>query len=182
MFIENYGFRLIVLVAFFVVVAAIDYYRKREHSQKWKQYLIVLICAFFFAIFGAVHDQITVTISKDYYTIGKGISPSNLRMGVFSLGLKTGSYAGIIFSITLLYFGLVENIKSIVRYAIPVGIIAICCLILGTAVGYMLHRIGFRVLNQGNNAAFLSVWGWHIGLYLGGIIGLVYVVKRHKST
>lgn len=181
MFLDRYEYRLILLVVFFIFMAFIDYYRKGKASQKWKHYLVVLSCALIFAILGAIHDQITLTLSKEYYTVGKGVPTQNLRRNVLLLGLKTGSYAGIVFSMILLYFGLVKNMASIVRYMIPVGLTAIFGLILGAAAGYMFYLGGFKIINSGNNVAFLTIWGWHIGLYLGAILGLLYVVIKNTS-
>jgi len=76
-------------------------------------------------------------------------------------------------------FGAVHD--QVVHNVIPVGVCAFFFLLIGAVVGYITHLLGYKVISTGN-AAFLIVWGWHIGLYLGALLGLIYVVKKRKNT
>gem|GEM_PF-3527847 len=179
MFIESFWLRVALLIAVLSIVAIIDFYLKGYKSKKWKEYLFVFSMGILFSIFGAIHDQVTVTISPAYYAIGKGVGYDSLRLQASLVGLKSGMYAGLIFGCLFLFLNKNWNSTILCHWLKCTAISALISLVIGSSVGYISSILGITILPAGKeNLRFLVVWGWHIGLYSGAVFGLLFVAFK----
>src|SRR5688572_32915146 len=66
--------RIAVGVAIFGVLALLDWRRHRERATRWREYAFLLFCVVAALAYGVLHDQITTTISWEYFAYGKGVA------------------------------------------------------------------------------------------------------------
>lgn len=59
--------RVLLLLLFLAVVAAVEKALKGDRAVRWKEYLILLTLGLLGSVAGILHDQIAVTISPEYY-------------------------------------------------------------------------------------------------------------------
>jgi hypothetical protein len=143
-------------------------------------------------IYGAINDQVTVTISPEYFIYGKeldhviGENPpmGRLRYEAGKVGLKATWTAGLIFGVVLLiannpYRSLprLRN-RQLLMYLPVIVLTAAAC---GTLGGWLGHRgyltrldSDFKLMVDANMYRpyrFMSTWGVHLGAYVGGLIG-----------
>lgn len=179
MFFESYGLKFLLLFTVFSSIALIDYFVNGKKAKKHKEYLTLLLITALFSLFGVLHDQVTVSISPEYYAIGKGLGTTELRLHTFLFGLQSGSYAGLIFGCVFLYFEKTPGLSSFIRWLMLVFLFAVLGVVLGVfcsiaALGLGGLPSGFEGLSH----SFVIVWAWHIGLYFGAVLGLLFCVFR----
>lgn len=178
MFIESYWMRFVALLLFFLVIAAIDYLKNKQQATKWREYLFIIGSAISFGSFGFINDQITVSISESYFILGKGLTIDSLRLNASLLGFQAGSYAGIVVAILYLLKVKVIDVSYIVLLLQLLWKYCFIFVLLGVSVGCFLHMQGVSTMinTQGTelDLGFIMVWGWHSGLYLGLIFGLIH--------
>lgn len=189
--------RFVILICLMTMVAIIDYLLNRKSLWKAKEYASVLLAGLIGALFGALNDQITCSISPDYFNVGKGLElDSNFRINVGILGAEAGFFVGfLIYGIYLIiiksnrdtnlyvYRSLLFKLKYPLYYSIiliPILIVIVLCIknvIPEYSFFYLVPALRVRL--------FLIVWGWHIGLYFGAFFGAVHgsllVKKRIKN-
>src|ERR1041384_40139 len=61
-------------VLIFGVLALRDWRRHGNQATRWKEYLFLLGAVIAALIYGAINDQVTVTISPEYFLYGKGLA------------------------------------------------------------------------------------------------------------
>jgi hypothetical protein len=156
--------------------------------------LIIIIAPFIGGLYGIIHDQITYTISEEYYTkfkfiqfglidMGNEAILPNPRLSVVAVGFLATWWMGIPIGMIL---GLVSLIHQDSRrmfkvtmkaYLITVGVALITGLI-GLAYGkFHLSKVGvdwWLPENLIDTENFISVGSMHNFSYLGGVIGLVF--------
>jgi hypothetical protein len=174
--------------------------------NKFSSFLILLLFApIIGAIYGIVHDQITYTLSNEYYTKFKFIqfglieegqlidSPRLLVsivgvMATWWMGLIIGSVLGLV-SLTL------KNGKEMIQI-VPKAILVTIYIAFSTGIIGFIY--GKFYLSSGNldwnipkdlndKINFIAVGSMHNFSYLGGLIGLIagiiYIVKQQfKKT
>ena len=170
-----------VLLVLAISVAIAEFYINKSQSNKWKEYLFVFSIGILFACFGAIHDQVTVSISPEYYSVGKGLGLDSVRLQASLLGLKTGMYAGLIFGCIFLFLNRNWSFETLYKWIAFIGLSALVFLVLGSICGFISHLMGHSVLPSSvENMKFLVVWGWHIGLYTGATLGLLTLGVKSK--
>lgn len=128
-----------------------------------------------FSVFGSIHDQLTVTISPEYYAIGKGVGFDSLRLKASFVGLKSGMYAGIVFGCLFLFLNKSWNSTTLYSWLKVIAIFSLISLVLGAIIGYIVSLFGVNVTSaEVENTQYLIVLGWHIGLYGGAVLGLLF--------
>ena len=165
--------------------------------------LILIIAPIIGGIYGIVHDQITYSISEEYYTkfkfvqfgienfvlgqnIGTGKAPeiilNNPRIGVAIVGFLATWWVGLIIGIFLNLIGLKHrNGKEMFNTTIKaIALTTIIALFTGL-IGLIFGKI-FLVENSPNwffpdnlidRENFIIVGSMHNFSYLGGLIGLI---------
>ena len=86
-----------VLLLLMTIAAYIDWRRRREAATKWREYGFLLIGGLLGAAVGVLNDQITCTISPEYFIYGKEIpGGEGFRLRVAWLGFMAGFSPGAI--------------------------------------------------------------------------------------
>lgn len=166
--------------------------------------LIILVATVVASIYGVGHDQVTYSISPEYYTKFKFIqfnladSAAALHMtqprsAVVLTGVKATWWMGVLIGVVL---GLVAFIfpdaDNMFSYALrALGIVLLIAIVAGVAGGfygsYVLVGKGvnwWMPVDLKDRGAFITVGSVHNFSYIGGIVGLVvgviYLVLRKR--
>jgi hypothetical protein len=151
-------------------------------------FLIIIISIFFAGLYGIFHDQITYSISNEYYTLFKfdqfqisdwGISSERTKVGIigFLATWWVGLFLGIVYAFISLFFisrkALKVEIKSII---LNIGI-ALIFGIFGFIYATLFlkaENLDWNIPNETQNVqAFINVGSIHNFGYLGGLVGLI---------
>jgi LytS/YehU family sensor histidine kinase len=166
-------------------------------------FLSVLTSAIFFAsIFGILHDQISYSISTEYYTefkfnqFGLETFSNTPRLGAIVAGFLATWWVGIPIGIA---FGLISTIGKllskltihITKIYLHIAVITLFLGLLGFLYGLLIldhdyYKIFWVPDSVTNVKRFVSVGMMHNLSYIGGLIGLIYgsirliVIKRKQ--
>ncbi|PHN04307.1 hypothetical protein [Flavilitoribacter nigricans] len=156
-------------------------------------FLILLLSPFIGGLYGVLHDQITFTISPEYYTkfkfyqfgfvtAGDEWVPDHIRLYVSLVGFLATWWVGLIIGVVLALTGLFqENAKRMFRITLRAIVLTLLIAIVAGILGY-LYSISahdaetiasWLPANIDDKQAFYSVGSIHNFSYLGGLIGLV---------
>jgi len=198
--------RVLIGTAIFFMLAGIYLYRNGPAARRWREYSVLIAAVLAALAYGTINDQVTVTISPEYFLYGKelykivGDNPTmeTLRWEAAKVGFKATWSAGLIFGVALLlannpYRHWVQLRNRELMLWIPV-IVAMAA-ILGAVGGWLGYRGGLAKFDsdfQDLLAAdiyrpyrFMATWGVHLGGYVGGLIGtaiaVIGVIRRRIS-
>lgn len=164
-------------------------------------FLIILSSIFIAGLYGILHDQITYSISNEYYTLFKfeqfGINNWNLtneRLKVGIIGFLAtwwvGFILGIIYGIISLFQDSKKTLKTTLNSIfLNIGVTFIFG-ILGYIYGFLflnVENINWYIPEQTENIqCFINVGSIHNFGYIGGLVGLIfgiyYMIRVHKKT
>jgi hypothetical protein len=121
---------------------------------------------------GAAFDQLTVTLSPEYFTIGKGADLEGLRLSAALIGFKGGLPLGALIAGVLLWCrsrdARVRPLTFVARTAGATAIAGlVCALILLTFDPFQIRVESQGVLSATAADRYLACWGLHIGAYAG---------------
>lgn len=170
--------------------------------RKFGVFSLFLFCAILAAgLYGSLHDQITYTISPEYFTKFKfeqfGFEPSwfgGHRQTVAVIGFLatwwTGMFIGLVLGLVALIFPDHRKMASSLRWAILV-VIAFSAgfAVLGGLYGRLyLASTGvdwWLPESLIDRTAFITVGSIHNFSYLGGLFGMIagvyYIVRRNRQ-
>ncbi|MFC1462668.1 hypothetical protein ACFLQU_03590 [Verrucomicrobiota bacterium] len=178
-----YSLRVLALVVLAGALILYDRVRHPEKQERVWEYGLLFAMGLLGAVFGAVNDSITVGISREYFIVGKGLTPGpGLKGQALLLGAQAGFSAAIvacaIWQFVLRRVPARERCGLICRFCwLP----ALAAVILGGALPYLsLGRdpMGLRAafawaLGPEQTVGMLKVWWIHTGVYAGLAAGLV---------
>lgn len=188
------GLGLIVLAT----LAAVDVRRHGLASRRLREYGFLLTCVAAAMAYGVINDQITVSISWEYFWVhGQELNlvwlPNEppgesgpLRLAAVEMGIKATWSAGLVIGVAVL----LANNPSKRRRPLPWG--AIYRLIplvfaAGAGVAAAGGLLGYFTggQEQSLDRRFNAVYYTHLGGYLGGLIGcvgaVVYILRRRRK-
>ncbi|KPE51871.1 hypothetical protein [Chryseobacterium indologenes] len=162
--------------------------------------LIILISTLSAGVYGILHDQITYTISPEYYTLLKfqqfGFEDLNLkvRIKVGIIGFLAAWWVGLFLGIAYAFISLFLDPEKVLKVTVTSILINICITLISGILGY-----GFAVLflSQENInwyipagtrdiRSFINVGSVHNFGYIGGVTGLaaglLYQIKKAKNS
>jgi hypothetical protein len=178
----------------FACLAITDYRRNGRAATRWREYAVLLTAVVAALTYGVVNDQITVTLSPEYFLYGKelfkviGAHPdqANLRWEAAKVGLKATWSAGLIFGVVLLVSNNpwkdVPRLKNrqLLWLIAPILLLAAVLGLIGGWLGYHGYLTGFSsdfgdmvAANVFRPYRFMAAWGVHLGDYAGGVIGSI---------
>lgn len=179
-------------VIIFSIWAYVEFIRKGKKASRWKEYLFLIYCVLIVMAFGMINDQLTVSISWEYFVHGKGFDLQgqdqpdwvSLRLWACEVGAKATWTAGLLLGAVLLICNNPNNkppvvpLKKLVKLVWLIGIPACVLAVLLGIAGYLGAwknlTEDFSLIWQSNiyrPANFQCVWGMHLGAYVGGGIG-----------
>ena len=180
---STYMLRLGILFAFVLAVVFYDLIRKKD-TTRLKEYSTIVIAALFTGVFGIIVDSVTSRISPEYFLHGKGLGNDPLEIS--ALGGLAGVAAGFLLSAVLVYVNRKNENKFLVLKYLPIcfAISAVTGAILGLA-RYYWFSFEFEdldlLMNAGEITRFMTVWFIHVGIYAGGVAGVVAAGIRIKK-
>jgi len=197
--------RIAIGTAIFAALAIIDLRKHGRSATRWREYLVLVISVLAALIYGAINDQITVTISPEYFLYGKelahviGDNPpmGQLRWEAAKVGLKATWTVGLIFGVFLLLannpYGSLPRLRNrkLMMYVPMILLTAAACGVVGGLLGYRGFLIRFDsdfqdmvAVNLYRPKRFMCAWGVHLGDYIGGLLGTIAAVAViiHRRT
>ncbi len=194
----------------FAILAAADLRRHGRKATRWREYGVLLAAVAMALAYGAINDQITVTISREYFLYGKElaavvgdppVSEWALRWAAAKVGFKATWSVGLIFGVILLlannpWRGLprLPN-RRLLALMLVIPATAAAFAVVGGLLGYLGVMTSwhgdFRDMAAANlwrPGRFMATWGVHLGGYVGGLVGTVVAVwttigarRRHAA-
>jgi hypothetical protein len=188
--------RIAVGVAIFMALAVVDLRRRGHDATRWREYLVLVACTLAAMAYGAANDQITSAISWEYFYYGKDLAerlgprtpPDSVRLHLAAavIGIKATWSAGLIVGVALLLSNNPSNSlprlpnRALLRRLTLVWGVAI----VASAIGAILGHQGVPVrwnddfadmlrLDQMRPRRFMTVYGIHMGAYVGGVVGTI---------
>lgn len=136
---------------------------------------------------GAIFDQLTVTLSPEYFTLGKGVSAESLRVSAALVGFRGGLPLGALFAGVLLWCrarGSHRRLLPLLGEAFGAAVIAglACALILVTLDPFQVRVESAGLLSATAADRYLACWGLHIGAYLGPLSTLVLTQRMKQGS
>ena len=163
--------------------------------------LIIFLSIIIASIYGIIHDQITYSISDEYYTLFKfnqfglkNIRIPNERLKVGIVGFLATWWVGLCLGIIYALISLFLDAKKVFKVTLKSIIINIFITIIFGFVGLLFGALFLRAENLNwfipsetkNIQDFINVGSIHNFGYIGGLIGLIvgvyYQIKNAKKT
>lgn len=164
--------------------------------------LLFVLCFFsvlIAGVYGIIHDQITVTISPEYYTEFKfhqfkiNHNHFSLRAGASIVGFLATWWAGIpigiiLGALTVFMFPRSQSLRQFIR---AIGLVFLVTIVFGI-LGYLFGSSGLKnpdyliPKNVVDTSSYIKVGIIHSYSYLGGLIGLIcgvfYLIWRKSQV
>jgi hypothetical protein len=155
-----------------------------KRSRLWS-YSVLLLGAALAGLLGAGFDQVTVSISPDYFTLGKGLPEDALRLRVAWLGFRSALPLGALVSgLGLIYASRTQ--RHVWRGWLAPILLALIVTLPASALT-MVVSDPFDVrsssagsLTQAACTRYLLAWGLHVGAYGGIVLGLAITLVRAR--
>jgi hypothetical protein len=179
-----------------------NFLQTRKRMRKFGVFsLTIFSCILLAGIYGIIHDQITYSISTEYFTKFKyrqfGFEPSLFgghRETVAVIGFLATWWTGLIIGVIIALTGLIYRDHITMRIALQKATLLIFCFAVVMGLfGFLYGK--FKLTKTGvdwwlpedlvDSNAFIIVGSIHNFSYLGGLIGLIagvyYLVKRRRN-
>ncbi|WP_437284244.1 hypothetical protein [Sorangium sp. So ce406] len=156
--------------------------RPRPPASRPREYLAILAGALAAGAGGALFDQVTATISPEYFLDGKGLAASSLpfRIAVAWTGFRGGLPLGALVA----GVGLVRAARSdrfswrawLARIvAALAAALAVCPAVMAALDPFGVREASLGAWPPGAATRYLVCWGLHAGAYLGVLVGVFLV-------
>jgi hypothetical protein len=181
-------------------LAIIDLRQHGRQATRWREYTFLLLCTAVAIVYGIANDQITSRISWEYFYYGKDLAPIlgpqtppdtiALSLQALRIGAAATWWAGLIIGAAML----IANNPSrrgprlpyrrlIARLPWIMTITIISAIFFGFA-GYLYFLNGISPdfkdiasLNLWRQHRYMTVYGIHLGGYVGGALAIIYGVS-----
>jgi len=189
-------YRLVFGLCFFAAMAAWAYSREGWESKRLSEYAFLLAAMFASIAYAVAHDQLTATISSEYFLIAKGLQqdPRPYRLAVAILAVKGSYWVGLVIGTALLVANNPSQRIPQLPYAtlarlaaLPLSAAAVAASFVGplfTLLDFGQRSTAVAVAGQEGAHRFLLVWGIHAGSYLGALLGgtaaVVLAIRRRR--
>ena len=186
----------------FVALAVWDYRRKGPLATRWREYLFLLASVAIAVAYGSLSDQITVTISWEYFYYGKFMLPvleghvppdmAAVRWQAALVGAKATWTGGLVLGVAFLLANNPHRKLPQLTYRGLFRLMTwplISVILFGTAIGIAGYLGAFSQRFQDivrndlwRPRRFMCTWGIHLGEYVGGIVGIIFAVYRIRRN
>jgi len=165
--------------------------------------LVLVVTSFLAGLYGIIHDQITYSISNEYYTklkfiqfglenwgLGQNIGTQQFqeikltqpRFGVSIVGFLATWWVGLITGIVLGLVGLIhKSAKEMLKITMKAATLTIGAAIIAGVIGFLYGKLILAnseptyllPQNVTNQSDYLVVGTIHNFSYLGGVVGMI---------
>ena len=193
--------RILLSISVLAILAVADLKRKGQSATRWREYVVLVACVAAAICYGVINDQITSSISWEYFyyvknlstILGNRIPPdaTALHLQAVKVAAEATWWVGLILGVVLLYANNPRpNLPRLSNRSIvsQLPLIAVFTGILAAAIGICGYldwlpagRQNFAdVIPSDSERArrFLCTWGVHLGGYAGGAIGTLIAAVR----
>jgi hypothetical protein len=183
-------FRVLFGLSALAILAVLDFRKFGRESRRIREYGFVLAKVLATALFAAIHDLLTSSISPEYFIAGKGLAADHIRLRAMWLGAQAALAPGALLGVSLT---IANNPSKRLRqlsyrtlfgyFRFPIIGALSGALVLGLCGFFDLRNLTPDLLGSIESPQrFLVVWGIHWGTYIGGFCGLcVAVVYLRKG-
>jgi hypothetical protein len=192
----RFTFGIVVLAA----LAIVDLRQKGRNATRWREYAFLTLCVAVALVYGILNDQITCRISWEYFYYGKDLSPilgpdtppdaTALQLQALRIGASATWWAGLIIGAAMLIANnpsrrgpQLSYPRLIARLPAILVITALSAIVFGFAGNlYYLNGISpdfqnLAATNLWRPHRFMTVYGIHLGGYVGGALAVIYSVS-----
>ncbi len=186
--------RIIIGCCIFAALGIVDYSRHGRSATRWREYAVLAATVVAALVYGAVNDQVTSSISWEYFYYGKELDkvlgPTvppemwELHWEAAKVGLKATWSAGLIFGVVLLLANNPFRNLPRLRNRELVGMLPLIVL-MAAGLGIVGGILGYEGFLSWTSAdfgemtraeifrprRFICTWGIHLGGYVGGFLG-----------
>jgi len=154
-----------------------------RHDSRVRSYSILLLGAGLAGLLGVAFDQITVTVSPEYFILGKGLGSEALRLTVAWLGFRSALPLGALVAGLGLRYAAGTSQLSWRAWVAPIFIALALVLPSGALAMSFVDPFDVRSASSASMtepecARYLVVWGLHVGAYAGVALGLAATLLR----
>jgi len=178
--------RLLLLLLLGGVFVLLDLRKPPTERRRLREYSFILAVAVVGAVFGAVNDYFTCTLSPEYFIINKGLLEGpDLRRAAIALGAKAGFAGGAIGAALLLYLSGARPRPwaNCWLYLLPFAAGGLTGIAFGVFRWIVDWPSVYDFLNDTlppeTRRRFYTVWCEHLGVYLGAPVALIGVIVRY---
>lgn len=160
-----------------------------------KSAFVLVLASIIAGIYGIIHDQITITISLDYFLYFKGLYATSApyRLGAAFIGWSSTWWVGFLAAFALVVCLMIKKqsngmLKKVLKDAMIIICISAAAGTVGGVFGYLIPvKVDFFYqlaleYHVENYAAFFSVWMIHIFGYVGGLLGTAFCIIKTLKT
>ncbi len=200
--------RILAGVGIFAALAVVDFIQHGRDARRWREYLFLVLCVVVAMLYGVANDEVTSRISWEYFYYGKELAPiigprtppnpAALDWQAARIGAAATWWAGLVIGVAILMANnpghlhpQLPYMRLVARLPAIIGITALSAAILGLAGNrYWLNGASnfFQELaatNLWRPRHFMTVYGIHLGGYVGGAIatvfGVVGIIRERKN-
>jgi hypothetical protein len=184
------AYRVLFGVAFFLTLGLADVIRHPEDPKRAREYVFLLAATLAASAYGVAHDQITVTLSPEYFRHYKGLGDGG-RFAVTSLAVQASYWVGAVAGAAMLVANNPGR-RPQLGYAElgRLGAGALAAAAGGAVLGGLALAAGVlgvvaeTTFGVPPRAGMQVVWGVHLGSYLGGalgVVGAVAAIRRRRG-
>jgi|SRR5579859_3048973 len=189
--------RIAVAIGLFATLVALALWQlwTTGSVRRFQEYAFLLYTTGLAVAYGVVHDQVTVTISPEYFLYWKGLAsdPRPLRWAAALVGVQSSWWTGLLGGAVLLVANNPRRrgpprlpLARLARIAVlPLIAAALGAVASGVAVAAdLLGRDNVpAAVVPGRADVFMTVWSVHIGSYAGaalGTLGCIALVEARR--
>ncbi|HOF17944.1 MAG TPA: hypothetical protein PK082_03480 [Phycisphaerae bacterium] len=205
---QGTAWRIGVGAAVLLGLLAWDIRRRGWASERWREYLFLLAATAIAGAYGVVNDQITLTISWEYFVYGKELyhllrGPMDVdmpaaRLEAVLVGVQATWWAGLLMGAAVLLANNPRPNRPRLAYRelVRLMLLPLATAALLGAIGGILGRAGlltwasedFQMMVREDifrPYRFMAVWGIHLGGYVGALVGTglaVWHVRQRRKA
>jgi hypothetical protein len=173
------------------VGAALVTYDVRKHPEnpsRAKEYAFLAYTTMAAILYGVVHDQVTATLSPEYFVLGKGLAgdPLTFRWAVAKLAARASFGMGLLTGASLLVAN--QSRRSarlgyrdlVLASLVPLASAVVFAVAFGAVNAFL--ELGATTarefVDDDRVRPFVVVWAVHAGSYAGALAGVIAAVVR----
>lgn len=180
-----YEYRILALFVFIGFMLLLDLKNPKDQRLRLKTYGFILLVGILGVLYGICIDSMTSRISPDYFIYGKGVEPGpHFYRDVLMIGMKAGFSGAVVVGVALVVTNPVKKQISplfrLVGYPLVLSVVTGLLFGILQSLTNIIEVKGVWPLGELRAQRFANVWVIHIGIYLGGLIGLTIACFKNR--